>query len=280
MPIGLLLAMLVLASALIVTGRSSGSRFFLGIGLAILVVQAVTLGRDGLRWILFAGPVTGTLALLALVAGSLFWADLLGLPRPLANRSGIGLRNPAWRFHARLNRLRADFVTSIRLAQGNPERRDEALANAQDQVRKERRLQAPNQAWGQLRDDIADDDEAWIDLIRGNAPSERLADHIEAFAPVIARWERLGEQAMEEHRRLSSPALERRARLVALTCVGVAMLLAGLAAGRAYHLLDVGLAEPTSWMALFLIGGGSVMLVGAFIAVVEALRARRVQPRA
>lgn len=260
MPLGLLIAMIVMATAFLANGRVARDPFWLGLGLVNLGMAALMLVRDGLSWVVFAGPVSGTLALFMLLLGLFFWAEFLGLPRWWAYRLGIGLVNRALTFDARLHAIRAPFAEAIRRAQLDPDGRSEALSQAQGQVRLERELRPPDSAWADLRDDIADDDQAWIDLIRAGAPLERFADHVQAFEPVLARWEHLQGQASEEQRLMSSPGLRRRGAIVALATLSVSLLLAGLAAARAYDLLETGVARTAAWGALGMLMGGAIGL--------------------
>jgi hypothetical protein len=269
MAIGQLVAMVVMGTAFLANGYAGRDRFWFILGSAILGFTAFMLGRDGLRWILFAGPITGSFALLALLLGSLFWAELVGLPRPIAYLSGIGLKNRPLTFNNRLYTTRLAFVEAIRVAQEELVRRSEALATAEAQVKRERTLKPPDRTWGQLRDDIADDDEAWIELIRSDAPTERRADHVEAFGPVLARWRQMQEAATAEQRLISDPGLQRRGMVISLVGIGASLLLAGLAVAGAYHLREVGLARTEIWVAIGMLAGGSLLLGRALMLAVK-----------
>jgi hypothetical protein len=269
MSIGVLVAMLVLGTGFVANGYAGRDRFWLIFGVVFLAFTGLMLGRDGLRSTLIAGPITGSLALVELLVGSYFWAELIGLPRPIAYLSGIGLVNHPLTFNNRLYRIRIPLVEAIRVAQVEPERRAEAFRTIATQVKLERELRPPDGVWGQLRDDIADDDEAWIELIRTDALLERGADHIEAFKPVLARWHDLHEHATEEQRLMSAPALRRRATVIQLATLGGSVLLAGLAVAGGYHLTEVGVARPENWGAIAMLGGSCLLLGRALVVAVK-----------
>jgi hypothetical protein len=257
--------MLVMGTAFLATGYADRDRFWLILGAAVLGFTAFALGRDGVRWILVPGPVTGSFALLALLLGSFFWAELVGLPRPIAYLSGIGLKNRPLTFNNRLYTTRLSFVQAINMAQEEPARRTEALTTAAAQVKRERTLKPPDRTWEQLRDDIADDDEAWIELIRTDAPTERRADHVEAFRPVLARWRQMHELASAEQRLMSAPGLQRRGTVISLAGFGASVLLGGLAVASAYHLREVGLTRTEGWVAIAMLAGGAILLGRAIV---------------
>jgi len=269
MSIGALVVMLVLGTGLLASGYSARDRFWLFFGLAFLAFTALMLGRDGLRWVLFAGPITASIAMVQLLIGSFLWVELVGLPRSVAYRSGFGLINRPLRFNNRMYTIRMPLVEAIRVAQVEPARRAEALRTIGTQVKLERELKPPDRAWGRLRDDIADGDEAWIELIQTDAPVERIADHVEAFKPVLARWHDLYEHATTEQRLMSAPALRRRATVIALTALGASVLLAGLAVAGRFHLSEVGVARPENWGAIAMLGGGSLLLGRALMVAVK-----------
>jgi hypothetical protein len=269
MSIGVLVAMLVLGTGFLANGYAGRDRFWLILGVAVLAFMGLMLGRDGLRWILFPGPVTGSFALAQLLLGSFFWAELVGLPRRIAYLSGIGLMNRPLTFNNRLYTIRIPLVEAIRVAQVEPERAAEAFRTIAAQVKLERDLKPPDHVWAQLRDDIADDDEAWIELIQTDALLERGADHIEAFKPVLARWRELYAQANAEQRLMSAPTLRRRATVISLASLGASLLLAGLAVAASYDLLEVGVERAENWGAIATLAGGSLLLGRALMVAVK-----------
>lgn len=278
MPIGLLVAMIVMATSFLANGRAARDRFWTILGVIVLVTAALSISRDGLRPIIIAGPITGAFALFQCLLGLWFWAEFSGLPRPFALRLGIGLKNPALAFDIRLHALRSRFADAIRLAQADPDRQTDALIEAETLVRLERALRAPDLAWSQLRDDIADDDSAWIDLIRNDAPSERLADHIEALGPVLDRWGQLRDGALAEQRLIASPRIRRRGKVVVLASLSLSLLAAGLAAARAYDLFGVGVTHFQSWLAIGMLVGGLIGSAAALVAALERDRADTAPP--
>lgn len=172
MPIGLVLADLALGLGLLALARDTRQRSLLVAGCIVLAGPAIGVARDGLRAVVIAGPVTGSLALLASVVAFICWATVLGLPRPLARVLGIGLRSRVLAFSNRVLALEASFVEDSRTAQIEPDRRDSSLASAAEHVATMWALQPPDPAWGVLRDDLADACQARIELIRDEAPLE------------------------------------------------------------------------------------------------------------
>jgi hypothetical protein len=267
--IGVLVAMLIMGTGFLATGYAGRDRFWLILGVAFLGFTTLMLGRDGIRWILVPGPITGSFALLQLLLGSFFWAELVGLPRPIAYLTGIGLTNRPLTFNNQLYTIRLPLVEAIRVAQLEPERRAEAFRTIATQVKLERGLRPPDGVWGQLRDDIADDDEAWIELIRTDALVDRGADHIEAFKPVLARWHDLYQHATAEQRLMSAPALRRRATVIGLAAFGASVMLAGLAVADSYYLSEVGVARPENWGAIAMLAGGCLLVGRALMVAVK-----------
>lgn len=179
--------MTFMATAFLATWRSHRNGFWSSVGLGVLGLVAFELVRVGLRGVIFAGPISASLTFASLLMGSLFWAQVVGLPRWLALLTGVGLTSRALAFSNRLIEHRASLADAIRIAQEDPRRRTDALKLARRQVRRVRALRPPDAAWALLRDDIADDEDAWIDLPRDDVPSERLTDLAHAFAPLAAR---------------------------------------------------------------------------------------------
>jgi hypothetical protein len=264
-PIGEVVAVVYLATAYLAIGRSYRERFWLAAGLFVLGVAAFLIVRDGLRWIVIAGPITGSVALAALLIGSLSWAQVLGLPRPLAIRLGVGLKSRALMFNNRLLDHRRRSADAVRIAQQDPSRRAVALDEARVQLGRLRALRTPDSEWRGLRNDIADDDETWINLLRAGEPAEHLAAQARAFEPLRTRWEEMAAQAAEDQRQLATPARRRRGRALWLATYGVSFLGLGMAGARGYDPLALRLTDPFAWQTVVLLVGGCLMLGGALI---------------
>lgn len=258
-----------MAVGFIATGRSRRDRFWLVMGLLILGITAFALIRDGLDGAVIAGPVSGSFALAALLLGFLAWAQLLGLPRRLAWLLGIGLKSRALVFDNRLLALSGTFRETIHLAQEDSDRRPGALAKAEEQVRRMRAAHPPDAAWALLRDDMVADFERWIDLLRNDVPPDRLADHATTFAPVMARWVAMRDQAAQDQRLLASPARRRRGTAVWLATAGFSGLLIGAAQARGYDLLALGVAAPRFWLSVGALASGATALVGSLVIAIR-----------
>lgn len=264
MSVGELVAAMFMASACLATWRYYRDRFWLVVGLGVLVADAVALTRFGLRIVVISGPISISIVLASTLIGLMLWAQVLGLPRGLALMLGIGLTSRPLRFDARLIAVRKPFVEAIALAQTDPDRRAEAFAIAESQIRRERALRPPDPTWAALRDDIADDDAAWVELLRAGATADRITDHATAFAPVSARWTEMRERAAADQRLLAVPARRRRGNAVWLGVVGISIFLVALAQARAVDLPSLGVTDSRFW----LIAG---MFVGAALAVLGSL---------
>lgn len=265
MPIGEAVALVLLATGFLATGRSYRERFWLIAGFFVLGVAAFVLVRDGLRSVVIAGPITGSTALAALVIGSLSWAQVLGLPRRIALPLGIGLKSRALVFNNRLVDHRRRFVDAVRVAQEDQPRRTDALDKAIVQVRGIRALRAPDAAWTLLRNDIADDEEVWITLLRDGGPSEQLAEQARGSEPMRMRWDQMAAQAAQDQRELATPTRRRRAKAVWLATYGASFLVLGLAVGRGYDPLALRLTDPGVWLTFVKLIGGCLLLGGALI---------------
>jgi hypothetical protein len=264
-PIGEAVAMAFMAGAFLASGRAYRDRFWPILGFGVLGLVAFEFVRVGLRGVLIAGPISGSLMFASLLIGSLFWAQLVGLPRWLALRTGVGLTSRALAFNNRLIEHRASLADAIRVVQEDPRRRPDALKLASELVRRVRALRPPDAAWAQLRDDIADEEDAWLNLLRDDVPSERLADLAHAFAPLAARWAQMDAQAAHDQRLIASPARRRRAMVVWLAVLGSSCLLIGLAQARGHNLLSLDLTDPSVWLALVELVGGGLAIGNALI---------------
>ena len=258
--------MVYLCTAFLAIGRSYGAdRSWLLPGLLGLGGVAFVVVRDGLRGVFIAGPITGSVTLTAFLIGSLYWAQVLGLPRPIAIRLGIGLLSRALVFNNRLIDHRRRVADAIRLAQTDPPRRAAALAEMTVHIRRVRDLRAPDSAWSLLRDDIADDEEGWIQALRDAEPSERLAEQARASGPLRMRWEQMAAQAAQDQRELATPTRRRRAEAVWLATLGASCLALGLAVGRGYDPLALHLTDLDVWVTLVQVVGGCLLLGGALV---------------
>jgi hypothetical protein len=269
MPIGEVAAITFMAVGFIATWRARRGSIWLEVGLCVLAIGAIAIIRDGIRVEIIAGPITGSLALAAFLLGTLAWAQALGLPRRLACLLGIGLKSRALVFDHRLVDLRNTLADAINLARQDPDRRDAAISKAEAGVRRLRSLHPPDSDWGYIRDDMVDDYEGWIDLVRKDVSAERLADHVHAFVPVMDRWTDMRERAARDQRALASPAWRRRGDALWLATAGFSGLLVGLAQARGYDVLALGIAAPRFWISLVTVAFG----VGALMAsLVVAIR--------
>jgi hypothetical protein len=262
-PIGEAVALVFLATGLLATGRSYREQFWLIAGFFVLGIAGFVLVRDGIRGVVIAGPITGSTMLAALLIGSLSWAQVLGLPRRIAMLLGIGLMSRAIAFNNRLLDHRRRVADAIHLAQQDPPRRTDALDEMTVHVRRVRDLRAPDSAWSLLRDDIAEDDEAWITLLRDGETPERLAEQARVSGPLITRWEQMAAQAAHDQRELATPIRRRRGRAVWLATYGASLLALGLAVGRGYDPFALRLADLDVWLTLVELVGACLLLGGA-----------------
>jgi hypothetical protein len=211
MPIGELLSLLLVSLAFLGAARVWRERFWLIVGLPGPIVLAVVVVRDGINFGRLTGsPSNNATTIAGLVLAAMVSAEVMGLPHSLVLRLGIGWRDRRRVFDEWLVQLRNAYIAGIRVAQLEPDHRTEALAVAARQVGRVRALRAPDRAWGTLRDDIADWDERWIDLIRSDASVEQLADHRGTFEPLLVRWLALRGVRRADAAVLTSPRLRRR----------------------------------------------------------------------
>lgn len=246
-PVGEVIALTFFASSLLATGRSSRDWFWSIAGLGLLGAVILMAVSDGIRPVLAAGPITASTATGALLAGSLFWAKRLGLPRPVARHLGIGLTSRALRFDRRVSELRRPIAEAIRVAQEEPTGRGAVLPSARAHVRWVRAVTAPDADWGALRDDIADGDEASIDLLSSDASDERLAAHVTSVASIATRWQQMREEAARQQRAMWTPGLKRRGEVISLVTLGVAAFLPTIAVASGYDLLALRVADGRFW---------------------------------
>jgi hypothetical protein len=154
MPIGEAVAVTVLALGMITSQRLRFNPLWSCVGWGVLGGLALALVLRGLRWVIIAGPITGSFTLGALLLGSLAWAEVLGLPRDAARLLGIGLMSRALVFSNHLGDLMKRFGDAISRAQEGPDRRASAMATAEVQLRRMEALRPPDPAWGQIRDKL------------------------------------------------------------------------------------------------------------------------------
>lgn len=269
MSVGEVVAGLFMVSALLATGRYYRDRFWLVVALGGAVAEAVAIGRFGLRPVVFTGPVSGSLLLASALLGLLLWAQVLGLPRRLALLLGIGLTSRPLRFHNRLITARQRFAEAIVLAQTDPGRRVEVIAIVEAQIRSERSLRPPDTDWASLRDDLAGDDAAWVDLMRAGVPAERIADRAAAYERVRALWTEMGERAAADQRLLATPARRRRGSAVWLGTIGFSLLVVALAQVSAFDLLSLGIASGRVWLVAAMFLGAALALVSLLVLTVR-----------
>lgn len=261
--------MAFLGVAFIATGRSTRSRFFLVAGLALVGVVAFVLVRDGPRWVAISGPISGSVALASVLLGLLTWAQIVSLPRGVARVLGVGMRSRALVFDNRLIEFRGQFYAAWRLAESDPDRRAEALTDAEAHVHRMRALRPPDAKWAMVRNDMADDFERWVGLMRTDLPPDRLADSVEAAAPVYARWMQIRDQAALDQRLLATPARRRRGELLWLVVMGFSGLAIGGTSIRGYDLTAMPMASPQVWFALGTLSLGVFLLVDALILAIR-----------
>lgn len=261
--------MTFLGLALIATGRSTRDRFFVAAGIPIVAVVAFVLVRDGPRWALISGPISGGMALAAILLGLLAWVEMVGLPRGIARRLGVGMRSRALVFDNRLIELRERYHAALRLAESDPVHRAEALISAGGQVRRIRGLRAPDVKWAMVRNDMADDFEHWLGLMQTDAPPERLADSVQQAAPAYARWMQIRDQAALDQRLLATPERRRRGEIVWLLVMAFSGLVIGGTSVRGYDLASLPLASPDVWLAIAALTLGVCSLVGAVILAIR-----------
>ncbi len=102
-------------------------------------------------------------------------ADAIGLPAPIAKRTGIGLPHTKdWEFDRRLTERRRSMN---RHAQRGMVRRGQLAAEAgiDRDLRVMRRLKPPSAEWAQLRDDLVAHGEEWLRLAASGASEDEWA---------------------------------------------------------------------------------------------------------
>jgi hypothetical protein len=269
MPIGDIAASLFLSGGLVAMWRSRRDSFWLVTGLFVLGITVVVAVRDGLHLVFLSGQTSAAETIAALLLGSLFWSEALGLPRSLATVLGIGLRSRALTFDGRLLDDRQALVAAVERAQVDGTGRHAALLEGSAEVHRMRHLRPPDRPWALLRDDIADDFEAWFDLLAADASPDRLSDHAEAFAPVMTRWIQMRDQAAQEQRALATPARRRRGQAVWLATFGTVFLIIAIAQLRAFDALDLGVTAPRFWFTIGALAGAAIALTGALVTVIR-----------
>ena len=143
-------------------------------------------------------PVTFALAYLA--------AELFGLPRAVAVRTGIGLKSPEWEFDRALIRLN-DRVN--RALEGDPRDgatdayarwRERFLADASRSVADLRSLRPPDRDWGELAEGYALLTEAYAASYRDGV--DRSAELARRGTDLLDRWNALRRQHREARRQI------------------------------------------------------------------------------
>lgn len=261
-------AQIFAAAGCLAVWRRRRDSYWLVIALTILASAAIGLVEYGPRWVVIAGPITGSVTLTAVVLGFLVWGQTLGFPRPFARALGIGLTSRALRFSNPLIELSNHSYQTMNLAMNEPDRRPRALDDVEAHVRRMRGLHPPDQAWASLRDDVANSYGEWIGLVRREAPTDLVADHIQTLAPLMARWTDMHRQAGVDQRLLATPARRRRASVIWLAAVGFSLLLVGVAQVHGYGLQGRGIADLRLWtMATLVVAGGIFVASSVWVAV-------------
>lgn len=269
MAVGELVALVFAASGCIATWRDQKDRSWLVAGIVVLAAGAVDVAVLGLQLDAIPDPVIGTTVLVMTLVGLLLWAQVLGLPRWLALILGIGLTSRPLRFSNRLSDLRKPIKA---LSVADPAHLSGAIKNAEAQIRRVRALRAPDPAWAAVRDDLADCDSRWIDLVRADASNEHLGEQLEAYAPVMARWTELRDRAASDQRQLATPARRRRGAIVWYGSVGFSAILLGVAQVQALDVPPSGLGDRHFW-AVALPFIGALILFGMLASTLRQGRA-------
>jgi hypothetical protein len=262
-------ALTFVAVGCLLLGRSPNDRIWRVPGFVLLGTIVFALVRYGFHAVVLRGPSDASAAFAAVLMGSLFLAQAVGLPRRFACLLGIGIKSRPLQFSNRLMALVKLLGETVNLVGDDPDRRREALTKADDQVRRMRSLRPPDSAWRRLQDDLAEGFAGSIDALRIDAPTESIADRSEAIAQVVARWGQMQEEAAQDQRLLNSPVRRRRAQVVWFATAGVSLLLLGYSQVRGQDLFTIGARGPISWETLALLALGGIALVGS---IVVALR--------
>lgn len=248
MTLGELLGQLYLATALVAYGRSQVDRTWLGMGLVVLGAAPIALYLHGLRLVLVGGLSSGSFTLACLLLGSVLLGQAVGLPRPIARRLGIGMKNRRWAFDAQLWQLRGEFADEITLAQADPEARADALARAELLNGRMRRLRAPDAAWARLQDDLISVDATAIRLLTSDPSAEAIDELNIAIAVVHGRWQDLRRDYKAEMQPLLDAGLPRRGEALFMATFGVSALVFASAGIREYVLGSLAVSSPTFWI--------------------------------
>jgi hypothetical protein len=269
MPIGQVAAVTFAAVACLASWRSRQEWSWLAIGLAALAFMALGLIRDGFRPVVIAGPVSASIVFAALLMGMVIWAHALGLPRRLATVLGIGLTSRPLRFNNRMQAIAQPLRETINAAIDEPIGRSTAAVEAQRRVREMRAIHPPDAAWAQMRDEVADGYQGWIDLLRVDAPRDRFVDHAQAFAPVMAQWTEMRKKAANDQQLLATPTRRRRGRVIWLATSSVSVLVTSLARARADDVSALPVSDPRLWVTLALLIMGALLLMAALVVAIR-----------
>jgi hypothetical protein len=137
--------------------------------------------------------------------GGLILVDLVGLPRPIAYRLGLGCRWPEWEFDHRYFAAAEAFARAANRAR-DPGEREAMLAEARRCEARIRGLRAPTAEWQALCAARADAAELWINLTERKADPAAFENHARIMEGVRARYREL------QHRYQAEVVAARRSR--------------------------------------------------------------------
>ena len=275
--LALIAANVLFSAGLIAMGTHRRSRELViyglvALGLVVWVVYVA--GPDVGRWFITPfqlGAVPGGLLMAAAC-----WADVIGLPRPLALRLGVGLREPAVDLSNLIVSTNDRVFEELDKCVKDPRRAERHLADARVLVDRLAEHAAPDQYWGQVRDDYAACHRraltvaaAMVSGLDGEdaAPGSELEA---AYNRAAARLSDLNE-ALKEDR--GGNAVTRRNGLA----VGVGGAAAGLLVfGNAVLASRVSLpvhTDPWLWLKACVVG--IAVWLALYLVVVAVLKVRR-----
>lgn len=263
MSIGFWSAVVLLGLALIGSGRARHDRFWLISGAVVLALAALAAYEGLVAPRLISGPNGALQTLGILVFAALFATDSFGLPRALAVRLGLGLRNRAWEFDRHLSRERRLLLDAWRSAVEQPHD-SRHLAAAKAHLRRIRRLRPPDPAWRAFRDELADLDQRWMNYHLERLPDEPGA--VPDYDGFIERWELLREAYRADAAALREESAGALAdsmwRLVMATGFGLLGLgMLGIVGGRPPFVLS----NPADVGAIIVLGGAAIFLLSIFV---------------
>ena len=165
--------------------------------LGLLVLAAEVLWSAGLaidRWHLTPeqlGTVPG-----GFILGTWLWADVIGLPRRLAVRFGIGLREPRLDFNNLIERLGGQFLAAVKRCGTDPQRCGRHLATARSLVDRLEASQAPDSDWDACRRDTVACHRRLLAVVDA-AMAERSGEETEPGSDLEAAYKRVTARRMD-----------------------------------------------------------------------------------